>query len=142
MYIFLDIDGVLNTYNDFSKKPYTLNKECVDNFLQFIHKVNEPKIILTSSWRKGFEKDYNECSPQIQKLIDKGINIFDKTAISPNKDRAAEINYYLRRHEKDDYIVIDDDINEYKSQINNLYLTDYKKGFSKKDIKKVKKLCC
>jgi histidinol phosphatase-like enzyme len=33
MYIFLDVDGVLNTEADWARKVYSLNPKCVEQFL-------------------------------------------------------------------------------------------------------------
>lgn len=140
MYIFLDIDGVLNTQSQWSRM-YQLNTSCIENFCTFVKQQSNAKIILTSSWRSGFEKN-GSCLPQIQNLIDKlsvyDVSIFDKTKKSPNDDRQREIEYFLQRNPKEPYIIIDDDKTLYHG-IKGLYITDAKIGFSQKDIKKAGK---
>lgn len=68
MYIFLDIDGVLNTTSDW-KELYILNKKNIQAFATFVKKYNNVKIILTSSWRTGWNKNIELCTPQIKKLM-------------------------------------------------------------------------
>lgn len=136
MYIFLDIDGVLNTQNDW-KHPYTINKTCFKNFIKTVKKCSNPKIILISSWRKGWFSNYEKCSPQVKDLIKQlnvyGLSINGKTIISEQKDRAYEINYFLQNHEKDKYIIFDDDLTEYKTSIKNLIKINSLQGFTGKE---------
>ena len=58
MYIFLDIDGVLNCKADWNK-PYTINNKCLDNFVKLCKDLSKKygvvKIVLTSSWKEGFD---------------------------------------------------------------------------------------
>lgn len=139
MLIFLDVDGVLNKKSDW-KIPYTLNPVCMEQFCRFAGKLKSPQIVLSSSWRSGWDKDYNQCTPQIQMLImelrKNNIPIIGVTKKSPDKDRGKEILYYLKWNNPDneDYVVIDDDKNEYKTPIpsGHLILTDCGYGFVEK----------
>ena len=54
MFIFLDIDGVLNKESDWSK-PFSLSSDCIRRFCE---KYREARIILISSWK-------NESSPNL-----------------------------------------------------------------------------
>ena len=140
MYIFLDIDGVLNKKSNW-KTPYYLNAENINNFKAFLKTVNNPKIVLISSWRKGFVRQYKYCTIQIQNLIDNLLpyEIYGRTK-ELEDGRLAEIEDYLETHEKDSYIIIDDDVTEYpKKNVNGLLIVDKSVGFSKKDIKAAKK---
>lgn len=56
MFIFLDIDGVLNKESDWSK-PFSLNRDCIRRFCE---KYREARIILISSWKNGFISSHNE----------------------------------------------------------------------------------
>lgn len=50
LYIFLDIDGVLNTSSEW-KRMYTLNANCIKNFSEFVKRTKtEVRIVLTSSF--------------------------------------------------------------------------------------------
>lgn len=68
IYIFLDIDGVLTTPNEFYEErtifwkenkwaeelivPYPFNKKCVDNFNKILEQFSNVEILLSSDWRK------------------------------------------------------------------------------------------
>lgn len=101
------------------------------------------KIVLISTWKEGFNKDNN--SPQIQHLIDTlsiyGLTINDKTISVKGKTRQEEIEYYIRRNNIKDYIILDDDISLYNdiSKI-NIYIVDYHTGCTEKDNKKILKI--
>jgi hypothetical protein len=142
MYIFLDIDGVLNRRPDWAR-PYTVNRENVKNLAGLVSSVRNPKIILTSSWRTGWEPDESRCTAQIQMLLSilrgYGLSVSGKTEKSPDGDRMEEICHFLNRHPQDAYIVLDDDRDEYLETPENLYLTDPENGLTDADVKKIKK---
>jgi hypothetical protein len=57
MYIFLDVDGVLNTEADWARKVYSLNPKCVDQFCRLLKSLPDPKVVLSSTWRNGIARD-------------------------------------------------------------------------------------
>ncbi len=125
VFIFLDVDGVLNTENQW-KRPYTLNDACITAFAEYIHSLptSNIRIILTSSWKNGFDAAGNH-TPQIRELVDKlavhGLTITSKTE-NISDDRAAEINDYIRKHHLEQYpcIIIDDDPDIFRTKpLNN-----------------------
>lgn len=143
LYIFLDIDGVLNTKSEWNT-PYALNNSCIKIFCDFVNTINlkhPAKIILTSSWREGFDASGNHL-PQIHALINKMnayyVSISGKTPKSPNDDRLREIQYFLSRNAQpsDLYIIIDDDktLFTFKDD-SHFYFTDCNKGFNEHDKK-------
>ncbi len=148
MYIFLDIDGVLNKSSQW-KRMYSLDEECIKYFCSFAKQVNG-QIILTSSWRSGFVGTLSEeNTPQI-KALEKmlqihGVKISDKTPILPGRKRDKEIERFLYLKESDDvtvdYIIIDDDRNEFGVVCKKNYFTDSTQGFCKLDVKQCLKLC-
>ena len=77
------------------------------------------------------------------KLEEYGLYIEDSTPIT-SKTRQEEIEYYIRRHNIVEYIVLDDDesLFPWPERI-NLYLTDYNNGLTDKDVKMIlkKKWC-
>lgn len=140
MYIFLDIDGVLNKESQWNV-PYSLNDGCIKSFCRYIKKVKNPKIVLTSTWKTGFEKN-GKCLPQVERLLDKlavyGVDIYDKTLTAPDNDRSKEIAYYLKRHPIEEYVILDDDKTLYSDK-KHLVIINYKVGFVDADIRKIKK---
>ena len=140
IFLFLDIDGVLNTSAQW-KRMYSLNDDCIARFADYVHSLpsEEAKIILTSSWKNGFDPA-GRHSPQIKELIEKlavhGLSILGKTENDVSEDRAQEINDYIKKHhlEQQPCIVIDDDPNIFRSELSGnckLLLTDARVGFQK-----------
>ena len=143
MYIFLDVDGVLNTESDWARKVYSLNQNCVDAFIKLIKSIPNPKIVLSSTWRNGIARDGKTAvhiDDLISALAPSGITGLDKTAISPDGSRSKEIDYYLRRHHDDSYIILDDDPTLFSEgeKTPHLYLINAKTGLTEKDVKKIK----
>lgn len=141
MFVFLDVDGVLNQKREWVI-PYSLNKDCLDNFSDCFKDV-DAKIILISSWRIGFISPNNQRNlPQIKRLEEelsrRGLQIRGIT--NPDeKDRLRGIESFLCEH-PGRYIIIDDDASEYSTKVSSLYLVNCEYGFSKKDIKKIGKI--
>ena len=143
MYIFLDIDGVLNKRSDW-ERPFSLDAECVRNFNELVSRIPDAKIVLSSTWRNGIARD-GSIAAHIEDLMKvlsiAGIKTIDRTASSPDGCRNREINYYLRRHEEDSYIILDDDLELFENGIEteNLYVINSEYGFQKSDIAKILK---
>ncbi len=146
MYVFLDVDGVLNTEFDWEKKLYSINTRNMDVFCNLLSKLPNPKIVLSSTWRNGIARD-GTTAVHIDELLHKleiaGISSIDKTDISPDGSRTKEIDHYLRRHEQDRYIILDDDpdIFDMGSKTSNLYLINAKTGLTEKDMKMILRTC-
>jgi|LGOV01.1.fsa_nt_gb hypothetical protein len=136
-YIFLDIDGVFNSYGwAHHVKKNNLEKEgfsaefCSDNLkifnkmLKEIRSNNfEPKIILSSDWRK---ERFQEAIDLFNKYGIEYDGEYDKTGnahIPPDKEgmkRASEIASYCEANDidlKDSFIIIDDKIPEIRRYI-------------------------
>lgn len=139
MYIFLDVDGVLNTEADWARKVYSLNQSCIDAFCRLIKHIPNPQIVLSSTWRNGIARDGSTAvhiDDLMQALAPTGIKELDKTAVSPEGSRSKEIDYYLRRYPADSYIILDDDpsLFENRDKTAHLYLTSSKTGLTDKDV--------
>lgn len=144
MYYFLDIDGVLNKKSDW-RNPFSINSLCLKNFSELIENDDDPHIILSSTWRAGYTNKGIMSSQGNNlgvKLEEYGLHIDDSTPIS-SKTRQEEIEYYIRRHNIVDYIVLDDDesLFPWPERI-NLFLTDHNTGLTDEDVKKLKKKWC
>ena len=134
MVIFLDIDGVLNQLQG----NYYLDENCVRLLAELCKNLNG-KVVLTSSWRLGYTR-IGTCSPQIEKLK----HLFDKYNISligrtfDLGSRDVEIRDYIIRHSISDYIIIDDDISEFKDRnFRNLFFVSSRKGLTSKDLDRI-----
>ncbi len=145
MYVFLDVDGVLNTEADWARKVYSLDSKCVDSFCKLLNSLNEPKVVLSSTWRNGIARDGTTAvhiDDLIKALKPSGIKSLDKTGIAPDGSRTKEIEHYLRRHTEDSYIILDDDPELFEQRENtpHLYLTSSKTGLTDMDVKRSLKL--
>lgn len=141
MLIFLDVDGVLNKKTDWIK-PFTLNITCVNALKKCLRQLEQPKIILISSWRKGFVPSNKSKNADYINMLEAYIKPFCIRGKIPDyvTDRQKGINDFLKEH-PDKYVIIDDDQSEYKLHQDNLYICDYNHGFTDKDIKGVLKRC-
>lgn len=110
--IFLDIDGVLNTFVSLRQehkhptpKRFTLDVVCVRN-LQRILEATPAKVVLSSSWR---------CTDILfmdlhAELAKHGIDIWEKTPDIRFRLRGEEIAVFLKEHpEIERFVILDDD---------------------------------
>ena len=121
---------------------YQLDSAKAD-ILANIAKTAGAAIILTSTWKTGFEKEYDNCTPQIQRLRDmlrkNGVDIAGKTPDLRGRTRDKEIERFLYFNPADRYVIIDDDESLFADK-NNLYLIDCNKGITDKDARKIMQL--
>lgn len=152
--IFLDIDGVLNTTNSRITK-YEIRDENVSALAALQDRLERRgysvKVILSSTWRLGFDSNMEQCSKQIQRLISKlnkvNIKIYDKTPVYKEKTRDVEIMRYIRgyqiKHEEFDYIILDDDFSIFDRdalKLMNFYKVNEHTGLTLKDTDKIVKI--
>lgn len=144
IYVFLDIDGVLNNLN-YLKECYSRHGKSMSfyhmpfdpkSLLQLMYLVqelqdnsNEVKVVLSSTWRLGdIDKEVVNS-----RLAEYGLRIDDVTPWL-SSDRGLEIKEYLKNKEYKDIIILDDDsfdiINYYPDRLIN---TKYESGFTEKD---------
>lgn len=111
LYIFLDVDGVLNDVASFTMSDtiLALSNVCLFNYQYLVDKLRqkyEVKVILSSTWRfnkKGFDK--------LREYEDKydALKLYDSTPIS-HDHREEEIKAYCDKNkiEYKDILIIDD----------------------------------
>lgn len=145
LYIFFDIDGVLNSMDGWNEESFPINMECLKNFaaaVNFFKQKYEVHLIMSSSWRDGFHFEGNENSSDVQNILDKlknfDLEVEDKTPFFMEKNRADEINSYIEENNLKDYkcLAIDDTKHLFASTLEanlRLHITDAKVGFSKAD---------
>jgi len=132
--IFLDIDGVLNTYVDGLGIPKSMSAETLDKraigLLKYVTNVTNSHIVISSTWRTfgtaewfcGLFEAYGWFQPPIIDITRGSIT---------GEIRGDEINSFLNDHVIDKYIVIDDDSDFYSYQ--NLVRTNGALGFTLND---------
>lgn len=113
--LFLDIDGVLNSVSyDRIRTPDQGNID--ETRLPLIKQIileTSARIILSSSWRKHWERAPSLCDDigrELNHLFARyGLSIYDKTPCLPSEDRAEEIRAWLADHpEVKAYAILDD----------------------------------
>ena len=144
LYIFLDIDGVLNCMNDWSFENFPLNLECVKNLadaVNFFRQNYEVHIILSSSWRSGFnlQEGHSEDVLELLNVLKKfEMTVEDKTPFFPMETRADEINSYISENHLENCrcIVLDDTWHLFGDKLlknAELYILDSRVGFCRSD---------
>lgn len=146
--IFLDIDGVLNSFRyDMSKKETDGNIDVSRLMLiKSLIDCTGAKVVLSSSWRSHWDPEGNETDEigrEIEKVFNQcGIKLFDTTPLSGG-NRSKEIRTWLSgREEIESFVIIDDikfgwgDLDEY------VVKTDYRigKGLEQSHIDKAIKI--
>ena len=147
VYVFFDMDGVLNRESDWNR-AFPINEDNVKIFSELIEGLMDiyasVRLVISSSWRAGYSKNGDNDTPQIKELKNilrgKGYHIYAATPLS-NKGRQKEIEYYIRRNNVSHYIVIDDESSLYYD-ISLLHFceVDSKIGISRDDVKKIIKM--
>ena len=145
-YIFLDIDGVLNSgkyWNEcfsrhlirgiMSMNYFPFDPRCLDNLMRLNQELQrqgyEVNIILTSTWR------FNEIDTEIvnSRLAEFGMTLNGKTTKLDN-NRGLEIKEFLknRKHgNTDKFLILDDDVTDIFEifEQNHIIHTSYETGF-------------
>ena len=144
--VFLDIDGVLDTY----KSHYMLDPVLLDR-LGIILERTGARIIISSSWRCGnvpdtvaFLTDYDNPRvgsnpfPFTDKVV--GITPILYSVVDGDIDRPAtrgeEIATYLREHPYDNYVILDDCDEMLKDQWPHFVLVNDETGLTDEDVEK------
>lgn len=148
--IFLDIDGVLNSYGKDSKSKCEnyagVDKNKVKRLAEIVQKTNAI-LVLTSTWKVGWEKTTNKINKPIASYHVKYLNnhlkkkgnliITDKTKERNLACRGMGIKAYLVEHpEIINWVVLDDEIFEDFSKYNilpHLIKINPEYGLTKKD---------
>ena len=137
--IFLDIDGVLNQL----QPNYFIDIDCVEVLAELVKEINA-EIVLSSTWRFGYSNT-GKCTPQVEKLKHifnmYNIKIVGRTA--KLGDRSKEIQNYIDNHGTSEYLILDDDIQEFPNGLlNNTFAVNSRtglRGHKVKDILNYKK---
>ena len=116
-YIFLDIDGVLNSEHTWEDKTSNIISVKYVKNLKSIVKETHAKIILSSSWRIYFGQNINDpknilAIHLIHSLDKHNLKLHDMTPFIKgifSNERGLEIKTYIDQHKITDYVVIDDE---------------------------------
>lgn len=126
--IFLDVDGVLNNdaYFERTKNEKTCRIELDDENIECLKEIidaTDAKVVVTSTW-----KELRIYSELISYLKNFGIEVYNKT-VHMSYNRGDEIREYLRTHEIENFIILDDEIfRDFNELISHLVKTDFYNG--------------
>ncbi|MDF9825634.1 hypothetical protein M2475_002033 [Breznakia sp. PF5-3] len=148
--VFLDIDGVLNSYK-YMEKPFVLkgknyhfiDKKNIANLKEIINKTNAV-IVLSSTWRLSFYDDLTSNNKMGEALIyalkEANLSLYAMTPYN-GIDRYQEIQEWLLEHpEVSTYIILDDTDYDWKDIKPYWIPCNPKVGLTKKDAKKAIRL--
>lgn len=151
VFIFLDVDGVLNNENYIVKcynkhhKPMSMNHvpfdpKCLNNLMILVQQIQQldydVNIILSSTWRLN-EIDYNIVDAR---LAEYGLSLNGKTSYIDGI-RGIEIEDFLQDKCYTNFIILDDDIFDIQDYFpNNLVKTNFKTGLTKHNVKQALKI--
>lgn len=138
--VFLDIDGVLLTRQDYTdmegrRNVHTLRPQpsTVANLNKILAATNA-KIVVSSSWRVG--RSVKQLS---QKLSAWGVtpkSVVGATSTSP-LGRGEEISEWLRNHENiESFVILDDDVFDMLDLIPNIVHTHFETGLQEEHVAK------
>lgn len=130
--IFLDVDGVLNYLEEWSRQPdkgtYVLAPECVERLIALVNATGA-SIVLSSTWRQHQDHvDYLKEQGALPNLHEDWRTGWTKRG---SNFRGWDIQEWLERHpEVTDYVILDDNSDMLDSQLPNFVQTSFEgKGF-------------
>lgn len=136
MYIFLDIDGVLNTYNEHPANKRSIHSAHLIMLKKLIDET-QAKIILISNW-KFVPTALQECKLALESchLHLDGITKDDMV------HRGQGIIDYIHDHKIQNYVILDDDcFSDYNDELKrHLVLIDARYGLRPSDLHKAYKI--
>jgi hypothetical protein len=113
--IFLDVDGVLNCIESKSRQGCYIGIDDirVKRLKEIVDKTGA-RIVLTSTWKLGWEVTDKECMKEGGKYLDRkmkrqNLTILDKT-YDQGWNRGFGITHYLNTHDVGTWVVLDDEI--------------------------------
>ena len=138
LYLFFDVDGVLNKESDWRRNNY-IDPACVRVLAQISEMLSKRgfcvHFFLCSTWSDGVGKG-GEASISSLELALAGANIrIEGSTPHSNKSRQEEIEFCIRRYGMQYYMVVDADPSRYlfPKRI-NLFVPDAKTGLIGRDI--------
>lgn len=129
-YIFLDIDGVLNSEHTLDDRSNSNASIICDQYLENLRNIVEKtdaKLVLSSSWRVYFESTIDDPEHSygvqlVQALAKHNLKLHNATPFVKGQfsnERGLEIKTYIDQHKITDYVVIDDEeFSDFKTHLN------------------------
>ena len=116
-YIFLDIDGVLNSEHTWEDKTSNIISDQLVKNLSYLVEKTDAKIVLSSSWRVYFNNNIKNpnnifAMALLASLNKYNLKLHDMTPYPKgpySSERGLEIKTYVEQNNITDYVVIDDE---------------------------------
>lgn len=146
--IFLDIDGVLNSRIYDGERNLDELSNIDESRLPLLKKLVDEtgaKIVLSSTWRKSWNKDYKLCGENgvyINSTFEKyGLKVYGKTPeIGMGFDRYGEIKSYLENcgENIESFVILDDSPFGWKDFSDSFIKTNphFKRGLEEEHVKR------
>lgn len=149
-YLFLDIDGVMNSFDDYkmtneefmkqlNKISFKLNPKHIKILNNVVEKYN-PKIILSSYWRTRFSLE--KINDLFKKEGFKGqISDITDDQGKEHDNRWNQIKRYIDKNDVKNYIILDDEhITKNETVVPNFVKTNSYVGLTKKSLEEIHKI--
>ncbi len=143
--IFLDIDGVLNHEEFFmahidEMEQFPVDPACVRRIKEIVDATGA-RIVLTSSWRMGWNRGAGEmdelCRRLVEIMAEFDLEIYDKTDWLRSGDRGLEIREWINKAplRVERFVIIDDnDFHWAKRRLDSYWIqTDFSDGGLKEE---------
>ena len=149
-HLFLDIDGVLNSFDDYkvSGKEFLENIENTtfilsDRQISLLNNIVDkyhPKIILSSYWRNRYP--LTVIQKKFEAVGFKGkISGLTPSFGGEHEDRWEQINHYINDNDVSEYIILDDSLlDRKKTKFPNWIKTDSYHGLDHKHLREIDKI--
>ena len=146
-YLFLDIDGVLNSFDDYKMTGKEFLEKLNDisfilsekqiKLLNRIIKEYNPKIVLSSYWRTRYKLEEINKMFKDNGFLGQIIGMTDENG-EEHKDRWSQIKRYINKHKIKNFIILDDD--KLGDKAYNHIKTDSYIGITNKHINEIEKI--
>ena len=138
-YIFLDVDGVLNTFRPYDPKDDGVDLDKVE-LVKKIVDATGADIILSSAWKAQWSpKTKSRCGRTLNRKMETvGLTIKGKTPRMPSVYKAVEVRDFLKKNPCDAFVILDDEVLDFKIQgyEEQLILTNWKTGLTEEEVNK------
>lgn len=154
--LFLDIDGVLNSFEYFSNPPedsfsaYPLcefDKRAINIINKIISECDISNLVISSDWRNTWTKEelitiFTSVGLKVPSKVDTTECFINKFSVTEYDKigRGYEIQKYINDNNVINYIIIDDDNRFLEEQKSKLILTSFNTGVQLSDLIKAKKI--
>lgn len=144
IYVFLNIDGVLNTQDEGKRIFKDVSMVCVRRMAEVLNKFKNIHLVLVCEWDEWLYENGGSNSRLLflKRYLKKyGLDINDKMPKTKRTSRGARIKKYIENYGVENYIIIDNEPGQYASDCKELFLVNPKTGFTKENQEPLRQKC-